>query len=180
MITLPCFVQDFLDNFKNNGFQIYIVGGAVRDLIMNRDLQADGINWDFASNATPEEILKLYPDAFYNNKYGTVTIPFTVETGHAPSLQLKTKTFLFEVTPFRKESQYKDFRHPQKIEWASTIEEDLARRDFTINAIAYDGKNIIDPFHGRKHIEEKVIVAVGVPDNRFKEDALRLLIFLSV
>ncbi len=173
MFQLPCFVQDFLKTFKNNGFSIYIVGGAVRDLLMDRHLPEDKKNWDFATNATPEEIIKLYPDGIYNNKYGTVTIPITIGDGDEKTIAIKQ--YLFEITPFRKESLYKDFRHPQKIEWAKTIEDDLARRDFTINAIAYDGENIIDPFRGRKHIEEKLIVAVGQPDLRFKEDALRLM-----
>jgi len=140
---------------------------------MDRHLPEDKKNWDFATNATPEEIIKLYPDGIYNNKYGTVTIPITIGDGDEKTIAIKQ--YLFEITPFRKESLYKDFRHPQKIEWAKTIEDDLARRDFTINAIAYDGENIIDPFRGRKHIEEKLIVAVGQPDLRFKEDALRLM-----
>lgn len=157
MLKLPILVSNFLAKFRKNKFQIYIVGGAVRSLLMNKKTD----NWDFTTNATPDKILKLFPDAFYNNKYGTVTIP--------------VNKLFFEVTPFRKEGNYKDTRHPEKITWAKTIEEDLARRDFTINAISYDGKKIIDLFNGQKHLKQKLIVAVGDPDKRFSEDALRLL-----
>lgn len=157
MLHLPKEVKDFLETFRKNNFQIYVVGGAVRDLLMGNKVE----NWDFATNADPDKILELFPDAYYNNKYGTVTIT--------------VNKLLFEVTPFRKESGYKDFRHPEKIEWAKTIEEDLSRRDFTINAIAYDGKKLIDPFKGQDYLKQKLIVAVGDPDKRFSEDALRLI-----
>jgi tRNA nucleotidyltransferase/poly(A) polymerase len=157
MITIPEEVKDFLEVFKKKDLKIYIVGGAIRDLLLNKSVK----NWDFATSAIPKQIQKLFPDSFYNNTYGTVSVP-------------KDKT-IYEVTPFRKESEYADLRHPEKIEWAKTIEEDLSRRDFTINAIAYDGKNIIDPYFGQKDLTNKLIKAVGDPDKRFNEDALRLL-----
>jgi len=155
---LPKYVSDFMAVFKKNNYQIYLVGGAVRNLLLGRQTA----NWDFTTDAKPEEILKLFPDGFYNNKYGTVTVP-------------AVNKILLEITPFRRESDYKDLRHPEKISWAKTVEEDLARRDFTINAIAFDGEKFIDPHHGQQHIEKKIIVAVGNPDKRFSEDALRLL-----
>jgi putative nucleotidyltransferase with HDIG domain len=164
MLQLPNYVVDILNKFKKSKYQIYVVGGAVRDLLLRKEVE----NWDFTTNATPEEILKLYPDGFYNNKFGTVGLKKSVGTSRDLSL-------LFEITTFRKESDYKDARHPQKISWAKTIEEDLARRDFTINAIAYDGQKIIDPYDGQKHLKEKLIVAVGNPNKRFTEDALRLM-----
>ena len=157
MLRLPIIVNDFLDIFRKNKFQIFVVGGAVRDLLLNRNVD----NWDFATSATHEEVLKLFPVGFYNNKYGTVTIHLDKS--------------LFEVTPFRQEGEYKDQRHPDKIEWAKTIEEDLSRRDFTINAIAFDGKKLIDPYQGQVNLEQKLISAVGDPDKRFNEDALRLI-----
>lgn len=156
MIKLLNEVTELLNVFKKNSFKIYIVGGAIRDLLSNKLVD----NWDFATDATPEQIQKLFPDSFYNNIYGTVTVQ---------------KPILFEITPFRKESEYTDLRHPEKIEWAKTIDEDLSRRDFTINSIAYDGKNIVDPYNGQQHLKQKLIVAVGDPDKRFNEDALRLL-----
>lgn len=165
MITLPPAVTTFMNTIRTAGFEVYVVGGAVRNLILGKQTT----NWDFTTNATPEQIQTLFPNSFYHNTYGTVTV--TVETRHAPSLQ----EMLFEITPFRKESNYTDNRHPEKIEWAKTVEEDLARRDFTINALAFDGEKIIDLFEGKKHIEEKKIVAVGNADKRFQEDALRLI-----
>jgi len=157
MIKLPVEVIKLMDEFKKNKYQIYVVGGAVRDALLKKTVD----NWDFSTNVSPDEIRKLFPDSFYNNVYGTVSIPMD--------------KIIFEITPFRKESNYSDSRHPEKIEWAKTVEEDLSRRDFTINAIAYNGKVIIDPYEGQKDISNKLIKAVGDPDIRFNEDALRLL-----
>lgn len=150
-----------MDKFRNNGYQIYVVGGSIRDLVLGKVHK----DWDFATSATPEEILKLFPDGFYNNKFGTVGIQIEDQ---------KTK-HVFEVTTFRTEGEYKDRRRPEKIEWTKTIEEDLARRDFTINAIAYDGRQFVDPYNGQEDTKKKLIRAVGDPDKRFKEDALRLM-----
>jgi tRNA nucleotidyltransferase (CCA-adding enzyme) len=165
MFPLPEAIKNIFSIFKKNGFEIYLVGGAVRDFLLGKNPK----NFDFTTNATPKQIQSLFPNSFYNNTYGTVSIP--VEMEGLSSLQ---KTIV-EITPFRKEEDYTDFRHPEKIEWAKTLEEDLARRDFTINAIAYDGKKIIDPYHGQKDLKEKIIRCVGDPDKRFAEDALRLL-----
>ena len=165
-LKLPQDIIAFMDTIRKNGFEVYVVGGAVRNLLLKKDVT----NWDFTTNATPEDIQKLFPDNFYHNVYGTVTV--------------KKDENLFEITPFRKESHYTDNRHPEKIEWAKTLAEDLGRRDFTINAMALrlaplaQGKldyEIIDLFNGQKHLEEKKIAAVGNPDTRFQEDALRLM-----
>jgi len=165
MFPLPEAMKNIFSIFKKNGFEIYLVGGAVRDFLLGKNPK----NFDFTTNATPKQIQSLFPNSFYNNTYGTVSIPLEID--NLSSLQ---KTIV-EITPFRKEEDYTDFRHPEKIEWAKTLEEDLARRDFTINAIAYDGKKIIDPYHGQKDLKEKIIRCVGNPDKRFTEDALRLL-----
>ncbi len=162
MLHLPQQVIGFMDQFKKKGYEIYIVGGAIRNLLIGK--YSD--NWDFTTSAKPEEIQKLFPESFYNNIYGTVSIPIK---------NTDNNQLIFEITPFRKEGIYRDNRHPEIIEWAQTVEEDLGRRDFTINAIAYDGKKIIDPFNGQLHIKEKKIVAVGDPDKRFQEDALRII-----
>jgi len=146
-----------MNKIRKSGFEVYVVGGAVRNLLLKKEV----INWDFTTNATPENIQKLFPDNFYHNTYGTVTV--------------KTEDNLFEITPFRKESDYEDNRHPEKIEWAKTLNEDLGRRDFTINAMAFDGEKITDLYDGKKHLEEKIIVTVGDPNKRFKEDGLRLM-----
>jgi len=157
MISLPSTVVDFMNIIRTAGFDVYVVGGAVRNLLLKKEVT----NWDFTTNATPEKIQELFSDNFYHNTYGTVTV--------------KSGSNLFEITPFRKESLYTDNRHPEKIEWAKTLQEDLARRDFTINSMAFDGKTITDIFEGKKHISEKQIVTVGNPDTRFQEDALRLM-----
>ncbi|MCX6730821.1 MAG: HD domain-containing protein [Candidatus Roizmanbacteria bacterium] len=157
MISLPSPVTEFMKTIRADGHEVYVVGGAVRNLFLDKAVT----NWDFTTSATPEQIQKLFPDNFYHNTYGTVTV--------------KNEEMLFEITPFRKESNYTDNRHPEQIEWAKTLTEDLARRDFTINAMAFDGKEITDLYNGKQHIEEKKIVAVGNPDVRFQEDALRLM-----
>ncbi len=157
MVQLPESMQSVVTTFKNAGYAIYLVGGAVRNIVLNKPIT----NWDFTTNARPDEILKLYPDGFYNNTFGTVGVKIGEE--------------IVEITTFRKEGVYSDARHPDEIEWADTLEEDLARRDFTINAMAYDGTNVIDPYHGREHLQQKRVVCVGDPAIRFQEDALRLL-----
>lgn len=155
--------------FIDAGFSIYLVGGSVRDLLSHRHVT----DWDLTTDATPEEMLKLFPDAFYDNQFGTVGIPLEklIESEHKG---------VVEATTFRTEKGYKDRRHPEKVEWGKTIEEDLSRRDFTINAMALDlsdSKNttIIDPYQGQEDLKNNLIRAVGEPDLRFKEDALRLM-----
>lgn len=158
MFNLPQEIKNIFEVFKKNGFEIYLVGGAVRDFLLGKT----PTNFDFTTNALPPQIQKLFSKSFYNNNYGTVSIP------------LKSNTIV-EITPFRKESDYQDYRHPEKIDWAKTLEEDLSRRDFTINAIAFDGKKIIDHFQGQDDLKNKIIKTVGDPDKRFSEDALRLI-----
>jgi len=161
MLQLPPYITTFMKAFQDGGFRIYLVGGTVRGLLMNREIT----DWDFTTSAKPEEIRKLFPHSFYNNLFGTVGIP----------IQVGDKEMVFEVTTYRKEGDYTNARHPDKVEWAQQVEEDLARRDFTINAIAYDGKDITDPYGGQEAIAKKVVIAVGNPDVRFQEDALRLM-----
>lgn len=148
---------------KNSGFEVYLVGGCVRDLLMNKIPN----DWDLTTNAKPEELQNIFLNSFYDNKYGTVGIPY--EKGE--------KKRVLEITTYRKEASYNDSRHPTSVEWGESIEDDLSRRDFTVNAIAFDfdTENFIDPFEGQEDIKNKVIRAVGNPDARFKEDALRLM-----
>ena len=164
MIKLPKDAQDIVDTFHTNSFEIYAVGGSVRDLLINR--QTHG--WDFTTNATPEEILKLFPDSFYDNQFGTVGIKLR-ENDSDPVRDI------YEVTTYRSEQGYADHRHPDKISWGKTLQEDISRRDFTINAIAFDGKIIIDPFNGQKDLADKLLRSVGNPNERFIEDALRMM-----
>jgi tRNA nucleotidyltransferase (CCA-adding enzyme) len=169
---IPQHVLDIKKKFEDAGFEIYLVGGCVRDLLINRPVK----DWDLTTSATPEQMLALFPDAFYNNIFGTVGIPL-------PELEETEHQGVIEITTFRTEHGYKDRRHPEKVEWGKTVEEDLSRRDFTINAMALQlelrSKNqevrIIDPFDGQKDLENKLIRAVGDPSLRFKEDALRLM-----
>lgn len=160
-------------------FEAYFVGGCVRDIFMKRKIK----DWDLATNARPEQILKIFPDGFYDNQFGTVGVPFTKERTEQVLTSPLVHGGVVEITTFRTEKGYSDRRRPDTVEWGKTIEEDLARRDFTINAIALmptanDQRlttDIVDPFYGQKDIKNKLIRAVGDPKKRFKEDALRLL-----
>ena len=149
-----------MKKFIENEAEIFVVGGAVRDLMLGREVK----DWDFATNLTPEEMKKIFPkNSFCENTYGTFSI-------------VNPDGSVFEVTTYRTEREYSDNRHPDKVKWGKTIEEDLERRDFCINSIglSIDG-NIIDPYDGQADIKNKIIRAVGVPDERFKEDALRMM-----
>ena len=165
--SLPDKAQQFLDILHKAGYEAYGVGGSIRDLLMNQPTH----DWDFTTNATPEEILKLFPDGFYNNTFGTVGVP--VKSSKLEDEEEVTE--VYEITTYRTEHGYSDNRRPDTVAWGKSLEEDLARRDFTVNAIAYDGKTFIDPFGGRSDIEKRTLRAVGNPDERFKEDALRLM-----
>lgn len=158
---LPKSVVDILEKFSEKGFEIYIVGGVVRDLLTGREAN----DWDFTTNATPEKILKIVEGGLYNNKFGTVFTPNPDEKGRP-----------HEITTFRKEEGYSDYRHPDKIVWGKTLKDDLSRRDFTINALALDKKfSIVDLYKGQEDLKEKIIRTVGNPDERFSEDALRMM-----
>lgn len=161
MPSLPSAIHQFLGQFHQNGFQIYAVGGTVRGILMGKWVS----DWDFTTNATPEEIMKLFPHSFYENTFGTVGIPQKLDG---------TETVL-EVTTYRSESGYSNARHPDTVTWATRIEDDLARRDFTINAIAFNGTDLVDPYDGQSDIQRKIIRCVGNPEIRFQEDALRLM-----
>lgn len=156
---LPAEVKDIINSFKKNKFEIYVVGGAVRDILMGKIVY----DWDFTTSAEPSEILKIYPDGFYDNLFGTVGI--SIEGFDRP----------FEITTFRTETTYSDNRRPDKVSWGKTLEEDLKRRDFTINAVAFDGEKIIDLYKGQEDLKNKLIRAVGDPNERFNEDALRMM-----
>jgi len=162
-LVIPEKVKKIIRKFHENEAEIYVVGGAVRDLLLGREVN----DWDFTTNLTPEEMKKLFPkNSFYNNNFGTLSI-------------VEKDGEIFEVTTFRTERDYTDGRHPDKVEWGKTLAEDLERRDFTVNALAIDYKDerieIVDNFDGQKDLENKLIRTVGNPDERFGEDALRLV-----
>lgn len=163
-LTLPDPIRNVLSILKKAGFSAYIVGGCVRDLLM-RQITTD---WDFTTDATPPEILSLFPNSFYNNTFGTVGVPIEAD-GDAPSRSI------YEITTYRTEHGYSDRRHPDKVYWGTSLENDLSRRDFTINAMAFDGKILVDPFGGQQDLQSRLVRAVGDPEKRFDEDALRLM-----
>ena len=147
--------------FEKNGGEIYLVGGAVRDLLSEGTVK----DWDFATNLIPEKMKRLFAkNSFCNNRFGTLSI-------------VGKNKEIFEVTTYRKEVGYSDKRHPDKIIWGKRLEDDLARRDFTINALALDsqGEKVIDLYGGREDLAKKLIRAVGSADKRFGEDALRMM-----
>jgi tRNA nucleotidyltransferase (CCA-adding enzyme) len=164
-------IRQIADVLSKAGFEAYIVGGCVRDLILGRDPK----DWDLTTNALPEEIIPLFEKTFYENDFGTVGIVINEK--------------ITEITPYRLESSYSDNRHPDAVVFSKSIQDDLKRRDFTINALAVNiveeikresaetstTTSIVDLFDGLKDIESKTIRAVGSPDKRFTEDALRLL-----
>jgi len=191
-MQIPEEVKFIINELRKKGFEAYIVGGCVRDLLLARRSESEGgrnvepDDWDVATNAKPEEIRKIFPKNFYENKFLTVTVQTENQN---PKLKE------IEITTYRSEAKYTDKRHPDEVKFAKTIEEDLARRDFTVNAIALtEIKNpykaepsgfrqkskiknyeIIDLFGGQEDIKNKIIRAVGNPEERFSEDALRML-----
>ena len=165
-MTIPREVKSVVEKLKKKGFEAYIVGGCVRDFLREKAPK----DWDVTTKARPQEIQKVFPKSFYENRFLTVT----VQTGS------KEETLKeIEITTFRSEAKYTDKRHPDEVKFAKTLKEDLARRDFTINAMALDlaAKKIslIDPFKGEKDLKDKVIRTVGKAEERFSEDALRMM-----
>lgn len=154
-MQIPETVKKIIRELTKTGFQAYIVGGCVRDFLLG----AEPKDWDITTNAKPKAILKLFPKGRYENRFGTVIV------GE------------IEVTTYRVEAKYTDKRHPDKVKFTTKLENDLSRRDFTINAIAMDlaSEEIIDPYKGQEDLEKKIIRAVGDPNQRFSEDALRML-----
>lgn len=160
-MTIPKEVKKVITDLEKAGHEAYIVGGSVRDFLLEENPK----DWDVTTNAKPEEIQKVFPESFYENKFLTVT----VKTGSEKIPEV-------EVTTYRLEAGYSDKRHPDDVRYAKTLEEDLLRRDFTINAMAMDAKKkIIDPSHGQKDLKNKILRTVGKPEERFSEDSLRML-----
>jgi tRNA nucleotidyltransferase (CCA-adding enzyme) len=200
MMKIPGEIKLIIEKLTKQGFEAFVVGGCVRDLLLGKKPN----DWDIATNARPEQVEKIFPKTFFANKFGTVTV---ITQSKQPELQG------IEITTFRIEAKYSDKRHPDKVRWAKTIEEDLSRRDFTINAIAIKAKSekrpsptaeavsglgprptavsglgkakseklafkdydVIDPFSGKEDLKKKLIRAVRRAEERFQEDALRLL-----
>ena len=158
-MKLPNNVQYILEKFNSNGFEAFIVGGCVRDSLLNKKPQ----DYDITTNAFPEKIEELFDK----------TIPTGIKHGTVTVLIDKTP---YEVTTYRVDGEYLNNRKPKDVKFVSNIEEDLSRRDFTINAMAYNEKvGLVDLFKGREDLNKKLIKTVGNPYDRFNEDGLRMI-----
>jgi len=183
---IPQPIVNIIETLRKAGFEAFVVGGCVRDLILEREPK----DWDITTNAVPEKIMKLFPESFCENEFGTVGVKVkrfmeTTDPVHENLLRnpkekdSEAGRDIIEVTTYRTEGNYQDNRHPTDVHFTLSIEEDLARRDFTMNAIAYGPQNgdwkLIDPFSGALDIKKKIIRTVNNPKERFSEDALRLM-----
>ncbi len=163
--AIPAVVQQHLETLWSAGVAAYVVGGSLRDSLLGRS----AVDWDLATAALPERTAALFPDAVYENTFGTVA----VRTGDS-SIEL------IEITTFRSDHDYADFRRPHRVEFSESIELDLARRDFTVNAMAWGAEpegpiRFVDPHDGQRDLGARLLRTVGEPDARFAEDALRMV-----
>lgn len=150
---------EIIETIEQNGHSAYFVGGAVRDSLLNKPIG----DIDITTSATPQQIQQIFPKV----------IPVGIEHG---TVVVRNKRQSFEVTTFRVEDDYTDFRHPDNVQFVNKIEQDLERRDFTINALALDKLgNLIDPFYGRSDLNRRIVRTVGNPNERFREDPLRMM-----
>ena len=158
-MILPEKVEKILQKLNDAGFEAYIVGGCVRDCLLKREPQ----DWDITTSAEPQEVKKIFHRTYDTGlKHGTVTVLLEKER--------------YEITTYRIDKEYQDCRHPSEVIFTKSLKEDLQRRDFTINAMAYHPKKgIQDYFEGQTHLEQKIIQGVGNAKKRFQEDALRML-----
>lgn len=160
MINLKDEILYILNLIKKEGYEVYLVGGFFRDSLLN----IDSYDVDMTTNATPSALKQILKDYKLNEEF--------IKFG---SVKFAINKYHFEITTFRKEKEYNDHRKPAKIEFTNSLKEDLIRRDFTINALCYDGENIYDLFNGIDDLNKKIINTIGDADIRFKEDALRIL-----
>ncbi|MDE1925304.1 MAG: CCA tRNA nucleotidyltransferase [Patescibacteria group bacterium] len=162
---IPSEVLHVTKTLEKAGFEAWVVGGCVRDLLLKRKPN----DWDVTTNATPQQIQGLFENTFYTNEFGTVGV--VQDEARDESLKV------IEVTPYRLEGKYSDARRPDEVIFSQKIEDDLKRRDFTINALAYKPKTgeLLDLYKGIKDMQDGVVRAVGEPQQRFEEDALRIL-----
>ncbi|MGY5215345.1 CCA tRNA nucleotidyltransferase [Clostridium butyricum] len=158
-LKIPSDVQYIINVLIENGYEGYMVGGCVRDLLINREPN----DYDITTNAKPEVVARLFDKVILTGlKHGTVTVVIN--------------KVQYEVTTYREDGEYKDSRHPENVKFVTNIKKDLSRRDFTINAMAYNKeKGLIDYFDGLSDLKNKVIRTVGNPEKRFTEDSLRML-----
>jgi len=172
---IPKEVADIAYKLEKGGFEAYLIGGCTRDMLLGRKPK----DWDITTNAKPEDIQKLFDNTFYENNYGTVGV--VNEETEDETLKV------VEITPYRLENTYSDFRRPDSVTFSEKLEDDLKRRDFTVNAIAMcirikdkgTGKKslveIVDLHKGQEDLEQSVLNTIGSAEDRFSEDALRML-----
>lgn len=161
---IPEIVKAVANTLESNGFEAYLVGGCTRDLLLGKTPK----DWDLTTNAHPEEIQRLFPEHYANNDFGTIGVKTESED---------TSLHIIEVTPYRAESTYSDARRPDSVTFGVSLAEDLKRRDFTVNAFAYRlaTDELVDLFGGASDLAAKRLKTVGNPDERFAEDALRMM-----
>jgi len=172
--AIPDEVSTLTAALESAGFEAYLVGGCVRDLVLSRPPK----DWDVTTNATPEQIQATFPHTFYENDFGTVGVVNDDVSREMDSGDVSRETLhVIEVTPYRLESEYSDFRRPDSVIFSQNLKDDLKRRDFTINALAYSVSRgtLIDEFGGLLDLQKRLVRTVGDPGERFAEDALRLL-----
>lgn len=165
-IKMPKGAEFIIRSLEKSGFEAYIVGGCVRDAVLGREPE----DWDITTSARPEEVKSIFRTTVDTGiEHGTVTVLL-------PKDETGEEVRSFELTTFRIDGEYEDSRHPKRVSFTSSLTEDLARRDFTINAMAYHmDMGLIDPFSGMIDLENKTLRAVGKAEERFKEDALRMM-----
>jgi tRNA nucleotidyltransferase (CCA-adding enzyme) len=173
---IPPFVSHVTKTLQDKGFESYLVGGCVRDLLLGKVPK----DWDITTNAHPEQVDEAFPDlkAVYENSFGTVTIINIPRNETDRDVTYETlKIESAQITTYRSEGDYSDNRRPDSVTYETSLEKDLERRDFTMNAIAFDlfNKSLIDPYKGQNDIKDKTIRCVLYPETRFEEDALRMM-----
>ena len=163
---MPRGAEFIIRSLENAGYEAYIVGGCVRDALLGRAPE----DWDITTNALPEQMKAIFPVTVDTGiQHGTLTVL-------VPPDEIENGIRSFEVTTFRIDGEYTDHRHPNSVSFTSSLEEDLARRDFTMNAMAYHmDRGIIDPYFGQRDMGSHIVRAVGKAEDRFREDALRMM-----
>ena len=160
-LEIPNYVKVLMNELNYNGFTSYVVGGAVRDTILNREVH----DYDLTTNAKPDDMVKVFKSF--------ITVPTGLKHG---TLTVLSNNHQIEVTTYRVDKEYEDHRHPTEVVFTDNIKEDIERRDFTINGLAYNDKEgLLDFFNGIGDIQNKLIRCIGKPEERFEEDALRIL-----
>ena len=161
VINIPSYVKVIMNRIDAAGHECFAVGGSLRDLLLGKEPH----DWDVTASALPEETMALFPDMH--------VIPTGIQHG---TVTVVSEGFPIEITTYRVDGEYTDSRRPDKVEFTRNIEDDLSRRDFTVNALAYNEKRgLLDLFGGKEDLENKILRAVGDPEKRFTEDALRIM-----